>query len=510
MTREERCFKFIENCKKKHPNEKLDYSKVCYVNNRTNVIIIDHDLDENGVEYGAFEATPSNLLKGQGHPRKRGLKISNKKRFTQEEVIKKFEETHKGENLDYSQVVYKNMHTKVKIISHALRKNGTEYGEFWQEPVVHLKGCTHPDIGKEKQSKTKTYTTETFVEKAKTIHPEYDYSKVNYIKSQEKVCVVCNKLDYKGKIHGDFYICPDALLQGKGCPKCGNHLSTAEDEIVEFICDNLGKGSVVKRDKTTLNGQEIDIYIPSKKIGIEFNGIKWHSEQYTKDKYYHLNKQKKAKEKNVTLLHVFEDEYLFHKDIVLDKIAIVLGFKVFDKKVPGRKCSVKEIEKKGAETFLNKYHIQGFASSSVYMGAYYEGELVAVMTFTKCSDGGWVLSRYATNTSYSCQGVAGKIFKHFLTTNKPTHVKSFLDLRWCYSEDNMYTKLGFTKQETLSPNYTYTNGHGKRLHKFQFRKKILSRKYGFPLTMTESQMTEKLGYYKIWDCGLIRYVWTPS
>ena len=506
MTREERCYNFIENCKKKHPFEKLDYSKVRYINNRTNVIIIDHDLDENGVEYGEYEATPSNLLKGQGHPRKRGVKISTKKRFTQEEVIKKFEKVHKGENLDYSQVKYKNMHTKVKIISHELRDDGTEYGVFWQEPAVHLKGCTHPDIGKEKQARTKTYTTETFIEKAKTIHPEYDYSKVNYIKSQEKVCVTCNQLDYKGKVHGDFYICPDALLQGKGCPKCGNHLSTAEDEIVDFITKFLGDDSVIKRDKTVLEGQEIDIYVPSKKIGIEFNGIKWHSEQYTKDKYYHLNKQKKAREKNVTLLHIFEDEYLFHKDIVLDKIAIVLGFKVFEKKIPARKCVVREISKNDAETFLNRWHIQGYASSSVYMGTYYNNELIAVMTFTKYNNE-WELTRYATNISYSCQGVAGKMFKHFVNMFKPLHVKSFLDLRWCYNENNMYVKLGFERKETLLPNYTYTNGHGKRIHKFRFRKKNLNKKYGFPMTMTEREMTEKLGYYKIWDCGLIKYVW---
>ena len=37
--------------------------------------------------------------------------------------------------------------------------------------------------------------------------------------------------------------------------------------------------------------------------------------------------------------------------------------------------------------------------------------------------------------------------------------------------------------------------------------KRLNKKYGLPLTMTESEMTRKLGYYKIWDCGLIKYVW---
>lgn len=132
MTKEEKRARFIEKGKKVHCNENLDYSKVDYINNRTPVIIIDHDLDENGNEYGEFKVLPCNFLKGQGHRGKRAQKISLSKRSKQEEIIERFKKVHKGENLDYSQVKYVNMHTKVKIISHDLRPDGTEYGEFWQ------------------------------------------------------------------------------------------------------------------------------------------------------------------------------------------------------------------------------------------------------------------------------------------------------------------------------------------------------------------------------------------
>ena len=67
MTKEEKKARFIEKGKKVHCNENLDYSKVDYINNRTSVIIIDHDLDENGNEYGEFKVLPCNFLKGQGH-----------------------------------------------------------------------------------------------------------------------------------------------------------------------------------------------------------------------------------------------------------------------------------------------------------------------------------------------------------------------------------------------------------------------------------------------------------
>ena len=40
-----------------------------------------------------------------------------------------------------------------------------------------------------------------------------------------------------------------------------------------------------------------------------------------------------------------------------------------------------------------------------------------------------------------------------------------------------------------------------------FRKQILHKKYGFPLSMTEKEMITKLNYHRIWDCGLYKYVW---
>ena len=51
--------------------------------------------------------------------------------------IEKAKIVHAGENLDYSQVEYKDNRTPVKIIDHDLRPAGTEYGEFWQTPWNH-------------------------------------------------------------------------------------------------------------------------------------------------------------------------------------------------------------------------------------------------------------------------------------------------------------------------------------------------------------------------------------
>ena len=107
--------------------------------------------------------------------------------------------------------------------------------------------------------------------------------------------------------------------------------------------------------------------------------------------------------------------------------------------------------------------------------------------------------------------MASKTFAYFIRNYAPLKIISFLDRRWCYTLDsNLYEKIGFKIDKILEPNYSYTNGHGDRFHKFGFRKQILSKKYGFPLTMTETEMVKELGYDRIWDCGLIRYVWTAD
>ena len=129
------------------------------------------------------------------------------------------------------------------------------------------------------------------------------------------------------------------------------------------------------------------------------------------------------------------------------------------------------------------------------------------MTFKKENDKKWELTRFSSNFKYICQGIGGKIFKYFVRNYNPYEVKSFADRRWTVNEtNNIYIQLGFKFEKYICPDYKYIV-NGKRLHKFNFRKQILHKKYGFPLTMTETEMTNELGYDRVWDCGLIKYVW---
>lgn len=60
-----------------------------------------------------------------------------------------------------------------------------------------------------------TDKTKEFIKKAIDVHGDkYDYSKVDYKKSKEKVIIICNE-------HGEYLQQPSNHLQGNGCKKCG-------------------------------------------------------------------------------------------------------------------------------------------------------------------------------------------------------------------------------------------------------------------------------------------------
>lgn len=74
----------------------------------------------------------------------------------------------------------------------------------------------------------KKLTKEIFIERAKLLYGDkYDYSKVNYINSITKVCIIC-------PIHGEFWMTPNNHInQKQQCPKCQHQswTNTKEDFI---------------------------------------------------------------------------------------------------------------------------------------------------------------------------------------------------------------------------------------------------------------------------------------
>jgi very-short-patch-repair endonuclease len=283
--------------------------------------------------------------------------------------------------------------------------------------------------------------------------------------------------------------------------------STGEIEIQKFLSDNNVAFEI--NNKKILNNKEIDIYIPDDKLGIEFDGLYWHSDIY-KDKNYHLNKTELCENQGVQLLHVFEDEWVNKKEIV--KSIIKSKLNIIKNKIFARKCMTKEINAKICKEFLNNNHIQGNVNSKVKIGLYYNNELVSLMTFGKKRvsmgnkiniDGEYEMLRFCSKLDTSVIGGASKLLNYFIKTYQPKSILTFADRR--YSEGKLYEKLGFNFIGNTESNYFYFKSSEMiRYYRFKFRKDILL-KEGFDPNKTESQIMKERGYLRIYDCGHVKF-----
>lgn len=440
-----------------------------------------------------FEMTPDHHLQGQGCPKCRYEKASKAKTKSTEKFIEQAKQIH-GDKYDYSKVEYVNGHEKVCIIC-------PEHGEFWMTPNNHInktkpQGC--PVCGRIKSIRNRTSTTEEFITKAIKIYGnKYDYSKVNYVNNTTNVEIVCPQ-------HGSFFQWPANHLIGESCPKCACFRSKGEKEVEEFV---RGLGfEISTSDRQILNGDELDIVIPQKKIAIEYNGLRWHS-NFFKPNDYHLQKTMKCEERGYRLIHIFEDEWIYKKDITKSRIKNILG--VNGNVIYARNCHIKEVDGHTSNKFLFENHIQGKCASSIKLGLFYNDELVSLMTFGKSrhfignGKTEWELLRFCNKMDTRVVGGASKLLKHFIKTYNPNEIVSYADKRW--SDGNLYEVLGFQKYNESKPNYFYII-NGKREYRFNYRKSILV-KQGFDPNKTEKEIMEERGIPRIYDCGCLCYKW---
>lgn len=292
---------FIEKAMKKH-GDRYDYSKVNYINNRTKVCII-------CPEHGEFQQTPDKHLRGQGCPKC----CRKNKKYTTDEFIEQAIKIH-GNLYDYSETVYgKNKKEKVKIIC-------PKHGSFLITPESHLQGggCKYCTVGE-------VFNTEDFINKAKNIHKnKYIYDKTIFTGAFNKVIITCPQ-------HGDFLQTPHKHIQGHGCPECAKLFRKKETELYNILKSVFKESDIIHSyyNPKILGKQEIDIYFPNEKIGIEFQGeqhfipidfsgrgVEWATKLFENNQQRDIKKKEVCNNNNITLLYfsnVLEEEFLGEK-----------------------------------------------------------------------------------------------------------------------------------------------------------------------------------------------------
>jgi hypothetical protein len=377
-----------------------------------------------------------------------------------------------------------------KLDSTKEKRKTTNITKYGVPSPLHL-----PDVRQLSQDKR----TEKFYSK---------YTSLNVIDfTGSTIALTCNHCD-------TYYEIDRALLNYRfenninPCTTCNpisELKSIKEKQVCEFL-DELGVG-YVKGNRDLLKGQELDIFIPTHNLAIEFNGLFYHSDKFV-DNNYHNNKTKQCNNLNIRLVHIFEDEWTYNSDIVKSRLRTLLG--LTQTRIFARKCEIKYVDTKTKTQFLKENHIQGSVGSSFNLGLYYNSELVSIMTFgkkrlnlgfKKTKSDEYELLRFCNKLNHIVVGGASKLLKKFIIDQSPKEIISYADKRW--SDGNLYEKLGFKFIKETVPNYYYIVNK-KRESRFKYRKDVLVR-MGFDENKSESEIMEGRDIRKIYDCGNFLY-----
>ena len=247
--------------------------------------------------------------------------------------------------------------------------------------------------------------------------------------------------------------------------------------------------------RSIISPLELDIYIPSKSLAIEVNGIYWHSELSGKDRNYHLNKTIACEKKGIQLLQFWDIEIEDKWDIVSSMIINKLW--LIKNKIGARKCIVKSISSQQAFEFFEKNHIQGGIKSAINYGLFLNKELISAISFSICrfdSNKILELTRFGVKNNTSVIGAFSKLFKHH-----KGDVVTYADRR--YSIGNVYLKNNFTLEKSSNPGYKYLRENGLESRMKYQKHKLPNLLETFNPDLTEWENMKVNGFDRIWDCG---------
>ena len=260
---------------------------------------------------------------------------------------------------------------------------------------------------------------------------------------------------------------------------------------------------VICNDRTIIKPLELDIFVPSKNLAIEFNGSYWHSEALLDPvvaRNKHIKKLKECQSKGIRLIHIFEKNWQDRKLQYLNLISSVCG--TSSTKIHARKCDIANLE---CKEFIDRNHVQGCNHRSVYwINLHYNNTIVGAMTASKHHRQGIdgnpiVLSRMCFADGVTVMGGATKMLsnlKGWAKSQGHDRIISFSDN--CISEGNVYRVMGFEMKKESPPDYFYWDMLNNKYVSKQSQQKSLT---GCPPEVTEREWSINKGLYRIWDCG---------
>ena len=338
--------------------------------------------------------------------------------------------------------------------------------------------------------------------KQKLIDDGYDkigYKFVQYYGNHnyELYCPHCNNnflIDVKSQ-----YYNRNATKQ-EICTNCNpiqKSYSTAEKDLLSYV-SSIYSGTIIENDRSAITPYELDIYLPDLNLAIEYNGLYWHSDEM-KPNNYHRMKSDLCKEKDIHLIHVFEDDWVNKQSIIKSVISNFVNNTV-NRRIYARKCEIRAISDKTLiNNFLVSNHLLGRTTFISYCaGLYYEDELVSLITMhlLKKAERKWELNRYAIKSGVTIIGGAERLLKHIIQTIDYSSIITYNDNS--IFRGLVYKRLGFQYVRTNAPNYMFIQGDCLE----RFPKQTI-RKWNVGYSR---EMEQQLGLHRVYNAGNDVYI----
>ena len=334
---------------------------------------------------------------------------------------------------------------------------------------------------------------QNFIIKANEKHDEkYSYDINEYTSLTEPITITCNSCDHR------FIRIPLSHYRSCKCPKCG--LTQGQQEIYDFV-STMANATI--NNRSILNGQEIDVYVPERNFGIEYHGLYWHSYdklETTSQRLRHQQKAILALNNGINLIQIFEHEWNTKQSIVKSMITHKLKL---SQKLNARSLKLQEVPNNIANKFFMDNHLLGIREAKWTIGLYDDQELIIALSCNPKHDGMEIM-RLATKIGFIVRGGISKLLQKMIKDHIPKTIYTFSDFR--YTDGGGYESVGFLSIGLTKPNYWYYKGN-KILSRQQCQKHKLSRLLGenFDESLSEANNMFANGYRRFWDAGHMKY-----
>lgn len=271
------------------------------------------------------------------------------------------------------------------------------------------------------------------------------------------------------------------------CPICSKTRESREEFVLRELLNS--KGFNFQRDTKVISPLELDMYEAKYRLGVEFNGLYWHSELY-KDPDYHLDKLLKCHENGIQLIQIFENEWINYPEKVKSTILKAVGCA---NKIDACERRLEPICDEMLKQFIKENSLETYEPNfTECCGLFFEDELVATCAFKKVED-----SLELVNV---CEHIKYKIDNYVnIFTNLHANTDLFVKCNRRFLTENNFIDAGFFVSQYLKPSFKYWKKNSMKILKNPINEIKKAGTWNSSLSIDENMRNND--YFKIYDCG---------